>query len=638
MARHLLTARAYPEPFRDETLPRFGSQTELETYLEKIAEAESAKGGGSSSSSGGMASGSAEDSGGSAPPAAPSNDNITNNQESGVDEGGIVKNIGDHLVVLRKGRLYAVSVANGGALTQTSTMAVAPTTELNNGVWYDEMLVKGDKVYVIGYRYRIDSTDKTSDTWYFGATEVSSFKLTNGNLERLKTLYIESSDYFSGRNYASRLVEGKLVFYMPHYAWRYQYPSSGSGTPTRTLHFPRFFESHPNGTFTPKAPIFAATDVYVPVALPDSAIFHTVTKCELPDDGDFACESKSVLAGWSREFYVTNGTVFLWTLPHVYGFRFKDLGALAHTAAVSPRDQFSFKLHDGTLHVVGQEWQPPQPYNPTGSSTSSSGGTSTSTTTKQPDAPAIRLVSIPLQDFDTKGAQALSPLERDVFVPPSGTYAYLDHNRFVGDKLVASLYRYSSSGSGTTKSALVRFDAKTGSATSQDWDGYVSRIEPLGDTRAIVATAVRDPNDYDNGKLALDVFDTSGGAAVGHVDLQGMSEGESRSHGFFYKPDANAFGLPVVSPGGTRPNQWYSSGLANVAFFDVSSTGAIAPLGAIASSGVEGTCETSCVDWYGNTRPIFLKGRVFALMGSELREVALRPNVQPVGASVELTK
>jgi hypothetical protein len=166
----------------------------------------------------------------------------------------------------------------------------------------------------------------------------------------------------------------------------------------------------------------------------------------------------------------------------------------------------------------------------------------------------------------------------------------------------------------------------------------VSRIEPLGDTRAIVATAVRDPNDYASGKLALDVFDVSGGAPVGHVDLDGMSEGESRSHGFFYKPDANAFGLPVVSPGGTRPNQWYSGGLANIAFFDVAATGAISPLGAIASNGVEGTCEVSCVDWYGNTRPIFLKGRTFALMGSELREVALRPNVQAVGGSVELTK
>ncbi|HAJ45013.1 MAG TPA: hypothetical protein DCL54_00335, partial [Alphaproteobacteria bacterium] len=32
-------------------------------------------------------------------------------------------------------------------------------------------------------------------------------------------------------------------------------------------------------------------------------------------------------------------------------------------------------------------------------------------------------------------------------------------------------------------------------------------------------------------------------------------------------------------------------------------------------------CEASCVDWYGNARPIFMQGRIFALMGYELVEV-----------------
>ena len=31
-------------------------------------------------------------------------------------------------------------------------------------------------------------------------------------------------------------------------------------------------------------------------------------------------------------------------------------------------------------------------------------------------------------------------------------------------------------------------------------------------------------------------------------------------------------------------------------------------------------CEASCTDWYGNARPIFLRGRVFALMGYEIIE------------------
>ena len=31
-------------------------------------------------------------------------------------------------------------------------------------------------------------------------------------------------------------------------------------------------------------------------------------------------------------------------------------------------------------------------------------------------------------------------------------------------------------------------------------------------------------------------------------------------------------------------------------------------------------CQVSCVDWYGDARPIFVAGRVFALLGYELVE------------------
>ncbi len=43
-----------------------------------------------------------------------SGDKITNTQEADVDEGGIVKKRGDLLVILRRGRLFTVSVAGGG--------------------------------------------------------------------------------------------------------------------------------------------------------------------------------------------------------------------------------------------------------------------------------------------------------------------------------------------------------------------------------------------------------------------------------------------------------------------------------------------------------------------------------------------
>ena len=32
------------------------------------------------------------------------------------------------------------------------------------------------------------------------------------------------------------------------------------------------------------------------------------------------------------------------------------------------------------------------------------------------------------------------------------------------------------------------------------------------------------------------------------------------------------------------------------------------------------SCEVSCVDWYGNARPIFIEQMAYALMGTELVE------------------
>lgn len=31
-------------------------------------------------------------------------------------------------------------------------------------------------------------------------------------------------------------------------------------------------------------------------------------------------------------------------------------------------------------------------------------------------------------------------------------------------------------------------------------------------------------------------------------------------------------------------------------------------------------CDVSCIDWYGNSRPIFTFGRIFALSGTEIIE------------------
>ena len=104
-------------------------------------------------------------------------ESITNTQHAGVDEGGMVKLHGDHLVVLRRGRLFTVSV-RAGELRPVATVDAYPHGA-EPAEWYDEMLVEGDRVIVIGYSYQR------------GGTEVSLFAIDDrGGLRHLSTSHL----------------------------------------------------------------------------------------------------------------------------------------------------------------------------------------------------------------------------------------------------------------------------------------------------------------------------------------------------------------------------------------------------------------------------------------------------------------
>jgi len=120
---------------------------------------------------------------------------------------------------------------------------------------------------------------------------------------------------------------------------------------------------------------------------------------------------------------------------------------------------------------------------------------------------------------------------------------------------------------------------------------------------------------------------------AGHYARSGASQGETRSHGFFYKPDANAktdsgvLGLPIMSASKPGVNQ-LRNGSASVVFvkneaLDLRLIGELEASGQASNHGDD--CKASCVDWYGNARPIFLQGRAFALMGYELVEGRIDP-------------
>jgi Beta propeller domain len=128
------------------------------------------------------------------PPPPPGTESITSVQHEGVDEGGIVKVHGDHLVVLRRGRLFTIRIGGDELRPVAAVDAFGPGID-PEASWYDEMLVSGDNVVVIGYSY-----DR-------GGTELGIFRIGgDGSLAHRATYQLRAADYYSARNYASRLI------------------------------------------------------------------------------------------------------------------------------------------------------------------------------------------------------------------------------------------------------------------------------------------------------------------------------------------------------------------------------------------------------------------------------------------------
>ena len=116
--------------------------------------------------------------------------------------------------------------------------------------------------------------------------------------------------------------------------------------------------------------------------------------------------------------------------------------------------------------------------------------------------------------------------------------------------------------------------------------------------------------------------------SVGRYTRRNAAQGETRSHGFFYKPESmfeGLVGLPIIG-GGQSARSQLAQPSASVLFLRNHSLelGELGALDSRAAANANDGCRASCVDWYGNSRPLFLRNRVFALMGYEIVEGRLR--------------
>ena len=545
----------------------------------------------------------------------PANAEITNNQTVGVDEGGIVKQIGRFLVVLQDGRLFSADLGGdaGSPLRLADRVDVyrSPATAAS---WYDEMLVIGQRILVTAYDYRQQ------------ASEISVFRIDGaGRIAREGRFLLSSDDYYSTENYATRLVGDRLVFYAP--------VSFYDDEPSRPFRWPRIRRADAAGEADEGQALIGATNVYAPPGEVEMPVLHTLSICPL--GAQVECRTTAFVGPALRDLYVSTTDAFLWVgaadgLPWsieyanqrrrqcpdgqtsdwldagmVYRVPLDGSGIGAVAVDGAPADQFAFDSRDGRFRALLQK--------PTAGCRPWQAGTS------------LALLDIPLSAFRT-----------DVRRVADGVYSRLPQieggqleNRFIGDWLVyGGRSEWSSmapegGNSRPAESSLFAVPlARPADAVRMPLPHNAIRIERAG--RDAIVTGYRSVEGLSLSYVSL------GGAApriTATSLLPRRFESEARSHAFnvWMRPDGTGLlGLPTSERLWRSGRGWSDSESSELSFVSIAPDKTMASAGELGLRRREAApgyrCEVSCVDWYGNSRPIFTGGRIFALMGTELVE------------------
>jgi hypothetical protein len=549
----------------------------------------------------------------------PDNPTITNVQEQGVDEGDIVKQVGRFLLVLQDARIFSIDTAAGSG---GSELALADRIDVyrsaDDDTWYDEMLVFGDRVVVTGYSYGED------------ATQFTVLRLApDGRLSREGTFFLSSNDYYDEDNYATRLVGDRLVIYSPLFladvdldeAW--EWPAIRRWRPEDAD-----AEEPRRGR-----PIMDARSIHRPVATHRNPVIHSVSMCSLGPaaaaSDDLGCETMAFIGPDDREMYVTPTDAWLWTYEDPderwderelddCRFDFRPAADQTH-----PAQLWRMPLRGGALNVAGVRGEPMDQM-----SLAVIGERFHALTRWQPatcanaDEPiALSFASIPL-----------SRLGRRLREVPPAAYAPVPdigedelENRFTDRSLVYGGRTGEASDPPEAPvaagSQLVVVPVTNPHATRiLSVPHNVIRLERVGSD--LVATGYRDDAGLDLSLVALG----SNPHVASTARLPGRYETEGRSHAFNSSVGADGNGLigiptaPRILESGRHV---WRSGASDISYLSREGW-TLRPAGELLRSEApprsDYRCEVSCIDWYGNSRPIFTGGRIFALIGTELVE------------------
>ena len=259
----------------------------------------------------------------------------TNLQESGVDEGDIVKTDGEYIYVLSRDLSFSVWTANGKA----SAIVSKPSLELPSDANVHEMYLDGDALYLVASEYK-SSLENDGDVYYADSgwqTKLFTYDISDRSAPVQTGCVTQDGFYETSRKNGSSLY--LFTSYQPQIADTYE----------ESTILPRI-----NGTAA------SADAVFLPEILNSSTyLVISSVQTERPDE---IADSKILVSGAS-DYYVSPQNIYIANEDYSSGsvrtgltkFHY-DGGIITGVAAGSVQgylnNSFSMNEYDGMLRVV----------------------------------------------------------------------------------------------------------------------------------------------------------------------------------------------------------------------------------------------------------------------------------------------
>jgi len=509
---------------------------------------------------------------------------ITNNQEAGVDEGGILKVSGNYLVVLRDGHLFVLSTLGpaGEELRVVDRLSFAELSgDGKEPIWFDELLATKSHLFVLGYDYESRRSD------------LRTFQLAaDGRIVIGRRFAIQSQDYFSGDGYGARISGDRLLL-------QFSMSLSESGEQPRWPRWAAIEQGNPVWT-----PLVDLEQLYFPNFVIDEPTIHSFLSCDLGVlfAAGFDCETVAVVGNDTMQHYQTQNA------------RYVALGHMDPAFLGDPDYADSGRPLDRNL---------------------------------EPPPPQTTLLRLPTRSSAVVGAKIIGSVRSGFDFHQSGDQLYVasDIRRSDSEVLLTEVANAAFSSSAPLVQPIARLNS-VGYARRFGHNALwvagklgnsqpVIQVQPIDGSAAVVLTAsmpteLLQPvgvqmialggDNQDPPGSGLDLYSSPPLARnIGQHRVPNSRLAESRSHGvnFAALPDQSTlFSWPVNVVG----NDDWSDQPVDVQFIRIQGQQLI-PLSAVSMGDGPPVVADEDNDWYGNTRVAYLGERIVILSGDLVKEV-----------------